>query len=68
MTEYITLALAGIAAVLSLVCVLIRPKQGATLRDLQNLSQELQDVIVCIDEFQQLANLPDWKRLVSSVD
>lgn len=43
MTEYITLALAGIAAVLSLVCVLIRPKQGATLRDLQNLSQELQE-------------------------
>ena len=43
MTEYITLALAGIAAVLSLICVLIRPKQGATLRDLQNLSQELQE-------------------------
>lgn len=43
MTEYITLALAGAAAVLALVCVLTRPRQGATLRDLQNLSQELQE-------------------------
>ena len=32
MTEYITLALAGAAAVLALVCVLTRPGQGATLR------------------------------------
>ncbi len=38
MTEYITLALAGAAAVLALVCVLTRPRQGATLRDLQNLT------------------------------
>ena len=33
MIEYITLALAGVAAVLALVCVLTRPKQGATLRE-----------------------------------
>ena len=43
MMEYITLALAGAAAVLALAGLVLRPKQGATARDLQALSQEMQD-------------------------
>lgn len=43
MIEYLTLGLAGAAAVLALAALLTRPKQGVTPQEFARLSQELQE-------------------------